>query len=124
MLKELRLLKDSKIIKDFKILDFKEGNDFYYLKIEAILIDDGKLYIKEHVSNENYIYSFHWQDKNGDLIVRWDNAPHYKNIKTFPHHKHTKNGVEESDEVCLEDVLKYIENQLNNNYLEKKNSKR
>ncbi|WP_457613542.1 toxin-antitoxin system TumE family protein, partial [Methanocaldococcus sp.] len=114
----------SKIIKDFKILDFKEGNDFYYLKIEAILIDDGKLYIKEHVSNENYIYSFHWQDKNGDLIVRWDNAPHYKNIKTFPHHKHTKNGVEESDEVCLEDVLKYIENQLNNNYLEKKNSKR
>ncbi|WP_369750793.1 DUF6516 family protein [Methanocaldococcus sp. FS406-22] len=54
----------------------------------------------------------HWQDKNGDLIIRWDNAPHYKNIKTFPHHKHTKNGVEESDEVCLEDVLKYIENYL------------
>ena len=71
-----------------------------------------KLYIKEHVSEEDYIYSFHWQDKNGDLIIRWDNAPHYKNIKTFPHHKHTKNGVEESDEVCLEDVLKYIENYL------------
>ncbi|WP_457613934.1 hypothetical protein [Methanocaldococcus sp.] len=53
MLKELRLLKDSKIIKDFKILDFKEGNDFYYLKIGATLIDDSKLYIKEHVSNEN-----------------------------------------------------------------------
>ena len=60
-----------------------------------------------------YIYSFHWQDKNGDLIIRWDNAPHYKNIKTFPHHKHTKNGVEESDEVCLEDVLKYIEKEIN-----------
>ncbi|WP_457613933.1 toxin-antitoxin system TumE family protein [Methanocaldococcus sp.] len=37
------------------------------------------------------VYSFHWQDKNGDLIVRWDNAPHYRNIKTFPHYKHTKN---------------------------------
>ena len=52
------------------------------------------------------------EDKNGNIIIRWDNAPHYKNIKTVPHHKHTKNGVEESDEVCLEDVLKYIENYL------------
>ena len=112
MLKELKLLNNSRVIKDYKILDFKEGSNFYYLKIEATLIDDSKLYIKEHVSEEDYIYSFHWQDKNGDLIIRWDNAPHYKNIKTFPHHKHTKNGVEESDEVCLEDVLKYIEKYL------------
>ena len=25
-------------------------------------------------------------------IVRWDNAPHYQKIKTYPHHFHTKDG--------------------------------
>ena len=26
--------------------------------------------------------------KNGQLIIRWDNAPHHKQIQTYPHHKH------------------------------------
>ena len=54
MLKELKLLNNSRVVKDYKILDFKEGSNFYYLKIEATLIDDSKLYIKEHVSEEDY----------------------------------------------------------------------
>lgn len=33
-------------------------------------------------------YSFHWQDKSGKLIKRWDNAPHHPEIETFPHHLH------------------------------------
>jgi Family of unknown function (DUF6516) len=33
-------------------------------------------------------YRHHWQDRNGLLIQRWDNAPHYRAIDTFPHHLH------------------------------------
>jgi hypothetical protein len=33
-------------------------------------------------------YRHHWQDHNGQLIKRWDNAPHYRAIETFPHHLH------------------------------------
>jgi Family of unknown function (DUF6516) len=33
-------------------------------------------------------YRHHWQDRNGLLIKRWDNAPHYRAIDTFPHHLH------------------------------------
>jgi hypothetical protein len=33
-------------------------------------------------------YRHHWQDGNGLLIKRWDNAPHYPAIDTFPHHLH------------------------------------
>src|SRR6266478_4916348 len=33
-------------------------------------------------------YRQHWQDGNGVLIKRWDNAPHYPAIDTFPHHLH------------------------------------
>jgi hypothetical protein len=33
-------------------------------------------------------YRHHWQNANGVLIKRWDNAPHYPTIDTFPHHLH------------------------------------
>lgn len=33
-------------------------------------------------------YSFHWQDKRGNLIKRWDNAPHFPELEGFPHHIH------------------------------------
>jgi len=38
-------------------------------------------------------YRHHWQDGNGLLIKRWDNAPHHPAIETFPHHLH--DGTEE-----------------------------
>jgi hypothetical protein len=38
-------------------------------------------------------YRHHWQDRNGVLRKRWDNAPHYPAIETFPHHLH--NGAED-----------------------------
>jgi len=33
-------------------------------------------------------YRCHWQDSNGRLIKRWDNAPHHPEVDTFPHHLH------------------------------------
>lgn len=33
-------------------------------------------------------YSFHWQDQHGNLIKRWDNAPHFPDLDGFPHHIH------------------------------------
>ncbi len=33
-------------------------------------------------------YRFHWQDRSGKLIKRWDNAPHHPEIDSFPHHLH------------------------------------
>ncbi|MEA3359588.1 MAG: DUF6516 family protein [Thermodesulfobacteriota bacterium] len=32
--------------------------------------------------------SFHWQDRVDNLIKRWDNAPHFPDLKGFPHHVH------------------------------------
>jgi hypothetical protein len=33
-------------------------------------------------------YRFHWQNNSGDLITRWDNAPHFPELNGFPHHVH------------------------------------
>ncbi|MGA9349010.1 MAG: DUF6516 family protein [Anaerolineae bacterium] len=33
-------------------------------------------------------YSFHWQDADGQLRKRWDNAAHHPEVPTRPHHVH------------------------------------
>ena len=51
------------------------------------------MYIKEYVDVNERNYSYHWQDKNQKLILRWDNSPHHKDVLTFPHHKHQNEEV-------------------------------
>jgi hypothetical protein len=45
-------------------------------------------------------------------MIRWDNAPHHQEIETFPHHMHTTDAIKKSYVITLDDVLKYIKNQL------------
>jgi hypothetical protein len=33
-------------------------------------------------------YSYHCSDRFGNLIVRWDNTPHFPDMENFPHHIH------------------------------------
>lgn len=55
-------------------------------------------------------YSYYWLDTENNLKIGWDNAPHHRNIETFPHHKHVgeKLNIAKSDETCLEDVMKIV----------------
>jgi hypothetical protein len=49
----------------------------------------------------------------GHLIIRWDNAPHFPDLPTFPHHKHLASGeVTESYDISLEEILNFIQNQI------------
>ncbi|MFH1907434.1 MAG: DUF6516 family protein [Chloroflexota bacterium] len=47
-------------------------------------------------------------DENQALIFRYDNAPHHKEVKTFPHHKHFPEEVTTSQEPTLHTVLMEI----------------
>ena len=63
------------------------------LRVKAVLDDDSLLefflYLTEKNKHiEQSKYSFHWQDKQGSLIKRWDNAPHHPELKNVPHHAH------------------------------------
>jgi len=70
-----------------------------------IAVVDGKIRIKSVLSNEGTFelfiymveekhklvldrYSFHWQDKEGYLLIRMDNAPHFPDMPNAPHHVH------------------------------------
>ena len=110
MLKTLELLQDD-LIKSFDILDFKSGESFYFIRIRADLIDGSELYIKEYFSSEDFLYSYHWQDDEGSILVRWDNAPHHNQLRNYPYHKHDPE-LKESEEMSLEDVLEEIREKM------------
>ncbi|MCX6679673.1 MAG: DUF6516 family protein [Methanothrix sp.] len=46
------------------------------------------------------------------MVQRWDNAPHWPNMKTSPHHLHlgSEKNVFECREVFVKDVLDEIKN--------------
>lgn len=109
----LKSLKESDIVSQFSILEYKNFSAGFYIKVKVNLLDKSELYVKEYNDIEKRNYSYHWQDENGNLLIRWDNAPHYKHIKTFPHHKHLNNTIEESYDIILEDILKLISGKIN-----------
>ena len=41
-------------------------------------------------------------------MSRWDNSPHHSEISTYPHHRHTSNGITESNEWNIREILKII----------------
>jgi hypothetical protein len=55
-------------------------------------------------------YRYHFQDQHNNLIFRYDNTPHFPDLKSFPHHKHLSNKVEESDMPFILNVIEEAKN--------------
>lgn len=55
-------------------------------------------------------YSFHWQDADGQLCKRWDNAAHHPEIPTHPHHVYdgAEANVQPHGPISTEEVLAII----------------
>ena len=111
MLKILELLIECESVLSHEILDFKEGKKFYYIKVVANLINQTKIYLTEFNSSKEFNYSY-WQDQHGALIHRWDNAPHFKSINTFPHHRHDPKGIFEYEHKGFKKILEKIEEEI------------
>ncbi len=99
-----------------EILEFIEEKDINYLRIKTILQDNSILYIREVVTPSEDKYSYHWVSPDGEFLIRWDNAPHWRDIETYPHHLHQ--GPEEearpSSKVAIIDVLDWILDHISN----------
>jgi len=111
-----KILKEyHEIITSWKVIQYeREGTNFRF-KMEITFLDGSKLFVKDYLFEGNdRKYSFHWLDQNGSFKVRWDNSKHWRNVSTFPHHKHigAVKNVTPSVEVNLEDVLRIIRKDL------------
>ena len=102
-------------ITDYHVELYEHESPLFRFKATLFFIDSSRLRIKEYLfADGSRKYSFHWESEEGILKVRWDNAEHWLNVSTFPHHKHLYNcdGVQPSTDTALEDVLKIIKAQL------------
>ena len=80
-------------------IDIKEEirpNKQAIVKARIVLVDSSVLHIKEYIDAkykiEKVSYAYQYQDRDGELIFRYDNAVHRPALR-FKGHKHTKDGV-------------------------------
>ena len=115
------LLKNSPIIKNFEFETEKRTENLGLIRGNVTFIDESRLYIREFVEIEISIdrgkYSYQYINQNGDLIFRYDNAPHHQklNLPSFPHHKHERHEdrIVTSKAPFLEEVFQEIEQIIN-----------
>lgn len=79
-------------------------------------IDNSKLFFTEYLDVrykiEKLAYSFHFQQKDGKLIFRYDNADHKPRLN-FNSHKHLSSGeIVQSDIPELSDIFEEIMDHL------------
>ncbi len=111
----LKTLKRSNIVAKIISIDFDGVADYSKLKIRAELINHWQLQVWEHRTPITRRYAYH-VFKDGTTIVRWDNAPHHRDISTFPHHKHVGGEIVESDEMQIGDVLTELAKMLQDTF--------
>ncbi len=67
------------------------------IKAEVILVDGSCLIIREYIGSkygiEKFSYAYQYQDREGNLIFRYDNAAHKPKLET-PDHRHSPEGIE------------------------------
>lgn len=64
---------------------------------EAVIVENGQI---SHLG-----YRYHFQDQNNRLVFRYDDTPHFPNIPSFPHHKHTPIAVEAARKPSIIEVI-------------------
>lgn len=103
----------------------------YMLVRREVAAADGKLRVKVNLCDGSLLefflyvrdiggqirqekYSFHWQDAQGNLRRRWDNAPHHLSLDNAPHHLHLadESAVPVADVPDLPCVLEQIASML------------
>lgn len=61
---------------------------------DGSMLDFGEVLMYRNKQIEKLRYTYHYQDASGKTIFRYDNAPHYPNLPTYPHHKHAGSAIE------------------------------
>ena len=81
------------------------------LKVILYLKDGSNLRVTEQWEGSRLMrYSYYWLTSGNELKIGWGNAPHHRQLETFPHHKHVQNqnSLQPSAETSLEQVMKVI----------------
>jgi hypothetical protein len=93
------------------VIHYEREGDAYLLQLGAVLRDGSRLELRDYLFvDSRRKYAYQWMEPDGKLRQRWDNAPHWPEIATKPHHTHLSNQElpESSTITNLEDLLGYL----------------
>jgi hypothetical protein len=120
------LLSASPLVRDVEVVrrsiqdtEFEKVLHYRYrvLLSNGDLVEMSERVIEAQGQLEVTKYRHHWQDGNGRLMKRWDNAPHYRLIDTFPHHlydgseEHVVSHAARMGPEALQQILEEVEGQ-------------
>jgi Family of unknown function (DUF6516) len=111
------ILSKLPIIQRFELETENRTETLGFIKGNIYFNNGSLLHIREFVDVETSIdrgkYTYQYMSKEGELIFRYDNAPHHQklNLSTFPHHKHDRfeDKVVSSDAPLLEEICQEIQ---------------
>ena len=96
-------------------IEIEDREEVWFIRADIYFMDNSLLHFRElwilqEGQHFKKVYTYHYQRADETIVFRYDNAPHYPNLPTAPHHKH----VGESEVIAAEmpdlfTVLKEIE---------------
>jgi hypothetical protein len=114
-----RLFLLSPVVRSFQVREREERLQEGFIRVRAVLSNGDILEAFEFVLASPYAvqtqtYRIHWQWADGQLKRRWDNAPHYPDILTFPHHVHVgpSDHVESSEDMNIAKAFVLVEAEI------------
>ena len=113
---EKTVLDFKRIIKSYTIYKKAYNEKQGYIKGDILFSNDSQLCFIEVKNTEvrpKNKYRYHYMDLDNNLIFRYDNAYHHKELKSFPNHKHISDEVYECHEPELYDILIDIQKSIN-----------
>lgn len=101
----------ARLFKSWQVDRYEQEDDSYMLQLSAILQDDSHLSIRDYLfADGRRKYAYHWMESDGALRRRWDNAPHWPDVVTAPHHEHLPGHdmPQTSTVTSVEDLLLFL----------------
>jgi len=106
------ILSFNHIVEDHSISEKTYSDTKGFIEGIITFIDDSILEFSE-VKNAEIIgktkYRYHYRTSHNNMIFRYDNAKHFPDIDTFPHHKHLPQDVIRCKEPDIHCVLDEVE---------------
>lgn len=101
-------LRRSSLVKNLEVIELVEEESAQLLRVKVEFVDGSLLHVREAIFSDSSKYSHHWQTQAGELLIRWDNAPHHHEVPSYPDHKHEGERLGSSTRVSVEEVLNEI----------------
>ena len=100
------------LFQSWRVVCYEQEGDTYVLQVSALLRDNSRLELRDYLlADGSRNYAYQWMEPDGSLRRRWDNAPHWPDVVTAPHHAHVpgQESPEPSVITNLEDLLRFIQ---------------